>query len=86
MLTSAGVPTNDPTIPAAIPIPAFVKKLGGSPFGLKSLSYLSKFNKIDIINNKKPSNYINFLKNYYRMKYNINFSIFYVLLFSFFYC
>lgn len=33
-LTSAGVPTNDPTTPAAIPIPALRKKFGGSPLGL----------------------------------------------------
>lgn len=34
-LTSAGVPTKAPTTPAAMPRPAFTKKLGGSPWGLK---------------------------------------------------
>ena len=29
--TSAGVPTNDPTTPAAIPKAAFMKKPGGFP-------------------------------------------------------
>lgn len=35
-ITSAGVPTNAPTTPAAIPSPAFVAKPGGLPSGLKT--------------------------------------------------
>ena len=45
--TSAGVPTNDPTTPAAIPKAAFMKKPGGFPSELYispfQISYISHF-------------------------------------------
>lgn len=54
-ITSAGVPTNAPTTPAAIPSTAFVAKPGGFPSGLEIKNNTDELN-YNIFQGHSPTN------------------------------